>query len=218
MIVRIWRGRTSAPKADDYEQFLKTTAHPDYGSVRGNRGWLLGGGRPLRHGRLPGKVVAPKGEEAMLTATPKKWFSWDFTVTEGDRAIADIDISWWREQGVLTVQGVGYRVYREGMMRGDFILEAAGSVVARAQKPSAFRRSFIVGHEGKRFTLRAKSAGRQTFLLLDGEREIGSLSPEGIFTRRAVVDLPPTLPLPMKVFIIWLAVILWKRESEAAGA
>lgn len=41
MIVRVWRGSTTAPKADGYEQFLKTTAHPDYGSVRGNRGWLL---------------------------------------------------------------------------------------------------------------------------------------------------------------------------------
>ena len=41
MIVRIWRGKTSVPKADDYEHFLKTTAYPDYGGVRGNRGWLL---------------------------------------------------------------------------------------------------------------------------------------------------------------------------------
>jgi heme-degrading monooxygenase HmoA len=41
MIVRVWRGRTSVPKADQYEQFLKTTAYPDYGGVPGNRGWLL---------------------------------------------------------------------------------------------------------------------------------------------------------------------------------
>jgi hypothetical protein len=154
----------------------------------------------------------------MLTATPKQWFSWDFTVTEGARAVADIDISWWREKGVLHVQGVNYRVYREGMVSGDFILEAAGSVVVRARKPSAFRRSFTISHEGRRYTLRAKSAFRRTFLVLDGDREIGSVSPEGIFTRRAIVDLPPTFPLPLKVFITWLAVILWKRASDGAAA
>jgi heme-degrading monooxygenase HmoA len=41
MITRIWRGRTSRERADDYEQFLKRTAYPDYGGVEGNRGWLL---------------------------------------------------------------------------------------------------------------------------------------------------------------------------------
>lgn len=41
MIVRVWRGRTSADKADGYERFLKETAYPDYGGVPGNRGWML---------------------------------------------------------------------------------------------------------------------------------------------------------------------------------
>ena len=41
MIVRVWRGRASVPKADGYQDFLKETAYPDYGDVRGNRGWIL---------------------------------------------------------------------------------------------------------------------------------------------------------------------------------
>ena len=41
MIVRVWQGRTTVSKADDYQRFLKETAYPDYGSVRGNRGWML---------------------------------------------------------------------------------------------------------------------------------------------------------------------------------
>lgn len=154
----------------------------------------------------------------MLTAVPKHWFSWDFTVTEGSQTVAEIDISWWREKGALTVQGVDYRVYREGMMSGDFILESAGSTLARAQKPSAFHRSFAIDHEGRRYILRAESVFRRTFLLLDGDRKIGSLSPEGIFTRRTKVDLPPALPLAVRVFVIWLTVILWKRESDSGAA
>jgi hypothetical protein len=153
----------------------------------------------------------------MLTAVPKQWFSWDFTVTEGSQPVANIDISWWREKGLLTVQGADYRVYREGMMSGDFILESAGSVVARAQKPSAFHRAFVIAYEGRRYTLRAESLFRRSFLLLDGDRQIGSLSPDGMFTRRATVDLPPALPLAVRVFVIWLAVILWKRASDGAA-
>ena len=103
-------------------------------------------------------------------------------------------------------------------MSGHFILESLGSVMARAEKLSAFRRSFTIHHEDRRYTLRAKAIFRRTFLLLEGDREVGSLSPEGLFTRRATVDLPQALPLPVKVFIIWLAVILWKRESDSSAA
>ena len=155
----------------------------------------------------------------MLKAIPKRWFSWDFTVMEGSQPVADIDVSWWREKGLLTVHGIDYMVYREGLMSGAFILELDGTVLARAEKPSAFHRAFLIEHAGKQYTLRAKSAFRRAFLLLDGSREIGSLSPEGIFTRRATVEFPEELPLPVKVFIMWLAVILWKRDSDsAAGA
>jgi len=39
-----------------------------------------------------------------------------------------------------------------------------------------------------------------------------------MFTRKATVDLPDELLLPIKVFLLWLTVILWKRESDAAAA
>lgn len=41
MVVRVWRGRSNAANADTYEKFLRETAYPDYGEVRGNRGWML---------------------------------------------------------------------------------------------------------------------------------------------------------------------------------
>lgn len=153
----------------------------------------------------------------MLTAIPNRWFSWDFTITDGSQTLAQIDVSWW-EKAVLTVQGTGYRVYREGLWSGDFILESAVSVLARATKPSALRRSFIVEHSGTQYTLCAEAIFRPAFLLLDGSTQIGSLSPEGGFTRRATVDLPEELPLVVKVFMVWLVIILWKRESGGGAA
>lgn len=152
----------------------------------------------------------------MLTAVPKRWFSWDFIIEDDEKAVAEIDMSWWREKGLLKVEGVDYRVHREGLLSGEFILESAGSVIARAEKPSIIHRSFLIDHAGKQYTLRARCLFQRAFLLLEGDREIGSLSPESLFTRRATVDLPQTLPLPVKVFIVWLAMILWKRDSDSA--
>ena len=149
----------------------------------------------------------------MLRMIPKP-FSWTFSVMDGAEPIAHaVDLSWWSDKGEITVQGVTYTARREGVISGAFVLESTAGVVARALKPSAMRRSLIVEHTGRKYRLRAVSALRRAFALLDGSTRIGSLSPEGIFTRRAAVDLPRTLPLTVRVFIIWLTVMLWKHDQ-----
>jgi hypothetical protein len=151
----------------------------------------------------------------MLNMIPKS-FSWTFSVMDGSKQVAEaVDLSWLTEKGELKIHGVVYKAYREGMMSGAFVLESPDGVIARAEKPSALRRSLIVEHAGRQYTLRAKSAFRREFLLLDGSSRIGSISPEGIFTRRAAVELPEAWPLPVRMFIIWLTVMLWKQEQAA---
>ena len=132
------------------------------------------------------------------------------------RPVADLDVSWWGEKGILTIEGTTYRVYREAPMSGDFILEQAGSVLARAEKPSLFLRRFLIRHAGREYTLQRKSVFRRSYVLLDGSREIGSLAPESLFTRKAAADLPLDLPLPVRMFVVWLTVILWRRDQAAS--
>jgi hypothetical protein len=154
----------------------------------------------------------------VLKLVPKHWFSWDFAVMDDHGIVADIDSSLWGEKGVLTVRGTSYAVYRDRKMSGDFILESAGSVLARAQKPSAFRRYFNVEHTGRQYAVRAQSAFSSTFVVLEAGNGIGSISPDGIFTRRARIDRPEDMLLPLRIFMVWLAVILWKRASDSAIA
>ena len=151
-----------------------------------------------------------------MTIVPKRWYSWDFDVVDGERHLAVVDVSSWREKGLLTVEGVEHRVYREGAM-SDFILERGGTVLARGTKPSAFRDTILVGYSGRQYMLRKKSVWRRAFILLDGDNEIGSLAPDSIWTRHATVSLPRDWPLPINVFVIWLAIILWKREADAGA-
>ena len=154
----------------------------------------------------------------MLRIVPKHWFSWGFAVRDGDRHVADIDMAWWRERGVLAVEDRPYEVYREGVMSGAFILASPEGILARAEKPSAFFRSFVVEHAGRAYTLQARSAFFRSFVLLDGPTEVGTLTPDGPFTRRASADLPEDMPLPVRVFVLWLALLLWKRQSDSSAA
>ena len=129
--------------------------------------------------------------------------------------VADIAMSCWCEKGALTIGDATYRVYREGAMFGDFVLEHAGSVLARAEKPSIFRREFVIRHAGRDYTLRPESVFRRAFVFLDGARQVGFLAPKGAFTRKAAASLPHDLTLPVRMFIVWLTMISWRRQQSS---
>ena len=54
-------------------------------------------------------------------------------------------------------------------------------------------------------------------VLVDG-RAVGAITPASAWSRRASAELPAALPLPVQVFVVWLAMLLWKREQDAAAA
>jgi hypothetical protein len=149
-----------------------------------------------------------------MTMVPRRWYSWDFTVMSGDRTVASLDFSSWRERAEIVIGDVTYHVFREGVCSGDFKLERAGNELARASKPSAFRHTLIVHYNGRDYTLRKESLWRRTFVLMDGERAIGVISPESPWTRRSKTDLPAEWPAPVKAFVIWLVIMLWKRDAS----
>jgi hypothetical protein len=68
---------------------------------------------------------------------------------------------------------------------GACILERNGSILARDEKPSAFRKLSTIEHNGKPYILKARSSWRRELVL--------------------------------RLFVIWLTMLLWKRDSEAGG-
>lgn len=152
----------------------------------------------------------------MLSAVPDGWFSWNFTIFDDHKAIAKIDLAWVREAGELYLEGSNYRVCREGLLSGSFIIEKEGLVLARAEKPSALIRSFKVEYNNKSYILEAASALQRKFVLREGGQTIGSVRPENAFTKKAIIDLPADIAMPVRIFMVWLTLILWKRETDAA--
>jgi hypothetical protein len=151
-----------------------------------------------------------------VTLVPKRWFSWEYSVMGGDRTLAVLDHSSWRERAEITIGDVTHRMFREHAM-GDFIIETGGRELARATKPSAFRHTIIVHYKGTDYELRKPSLWRRDFVLLDGDRQIGAITRESAWTRRATADLPSDWPMPIRAFVICLVIILWKRDANAAA-
>jgi len=154
-----------------------------------------------------------------LSAVRKKWYSWDFTVRESDgRHLADLDLSSWRERGKVTVDGSEYEVRREGLCRGPFLLVQEGSVRGQARKTSLFRKEFEIEFDGDHYTLKARSAWGRPLVLLQGGQVLGTISPTAWYSRNVCADLPDELSPLLKAFVVWLVLLLWKRDAAAASA
>jgi hypothetical protein len=53
---------------------------------------------------------------------------------------------------------------------------------------------------------------------MDEDHQLGLIEPQGLLTRKAAISLPDTIPLPIQIFVIWLVLVSWKRESDAGSA
>ena len=154
----------------------------------------------------------------MLEAIPSNFFATRFHLQQDSRLLGEIETGLWREKARLELEDGTYELYREGLFSGDFVLERNSEVVARASKPSVRQSRFEVQLPDRRLVLSKPTwSWRRSFSLFDGEKKIGSIGPVGLFTRRTNIDLPDNWSLPTRVFLFWLAVIIWKRQQAAAA-
>ena len=152
----------------------------------------------------------------MLRAEPNSAFSWDFTVYDDGVPVAEIDLAWIREAGEVLIDDVPCQMYRDGML-GEFVLEAGGFTLVRADKYSAFLREFAITYDEMEYILKARTAFTRAFELLQDEERIGLIEPDHMFTRKMTVNLPETLPLAVRVFIVWLVIVMWKRAAQSSA-
>ena len=154
----------------------------------------------------------------MLSARPKKWYSWDYSLRDADgRHLADVGLSSWRDRGTFVLGGAEYRLRREGL-GGPFLLEHDGSVRARARKTRLLGCEFEIEFEGDHYTLKKRSLWSHVIVLRQGAEELGTIRHTAWYKRDARVEMAERLPLVLKAFALWLALLLWKREAAAAAA
>ena len=151
----------------------------------------------------------------MLYAEPHSALSWDFTVYEESLPVAEVDLAWVRERAVVTIKDVNCDVYRESV-GGAFVLAVDDYVLMRAVKTSVFSSSFDVTYEERAYHLKKKSIFSRAFELWQDGSVVGTITPRGMFTRKADADLPNDLPLAVRVFMLWLVILIWKRAASSS--
>ncbi len=152
-----------------------------------------------------------------LIATPKHWFSWDFSVLHKEQIITELEMSVWREKGIFKINGLEYKVSREKLLSGNYKLESIGNLIATANKPSLLRKRFIIQFLDNEYELVSNSIFGRSFLLKQSNEIVGTIKSLNILNRKTVVNLPDEIPIHVKSFMLWLVIIMWKRESNSGS-
>ena len=153
----------------------------------------------------------------MLEIAPKHIFSNSYHFRTDEHAPVVLNASAWRERAEFELHGSRYRLRRASRLKGPFLLERDGRVIAHAHKPSAFRDRFELEVNGRKYVLRRPAMFSRRFVVFDGEQQIGEIAPAGAFSRRARVQLPSDWTVPAQVFAFWLVLLTWNRQAAAAS-
>jgi len=152
----------------------------------------------------------------MLEAIPADILSKSFRLEQDNELVGELDPSIWRCKATLELEEGTYNLYREKLLGGEYLLEHNGTIVARAVKTNVFRDKFAVQIENRFLEFKKLRWASRRFGVFDGDQQIGGIYPRGIFTKRSNIDLPQEWPLANRVFMFWLAFLMWKRESQSS--
>lgn len=152
---------------------------------------------------------------AVLTARPRRWYSSDYRILDGDVEIASLRVKLFRDTGIFQVEGEDYQINVEGFLKGRFELRQGPTILAKAEKT---RRKFEIRTSGHRMTLESNGILGRSWDLHVMTGPIGSIRALGWLNNAAEADLPDELPLPLRIFLFYLVLLTWRRQAAGAAA
>jgi hypothetical protein len=157
-----------------------------------------------------------------LQVIPEGLFSMNYTVLEAGANIAAIanHAGFLQIKGTLTAGGNELFARREGAFRANYLLETAGgSVRARATKRMALREEYeILFAEGNLHLRKRVLSMRESFVISDSSGDIGTIARESLASRRLLCTLEDDadeVPLEILLFLVWMTLIIRRREASA---
>lgn len=170
-------------------------------------------------GLLPEKPAAPVA--ALLVARPKSVLahvpqlsrlSQEFTISEGETLLTELQITPSQYSGAWTLGLERWEVHCDpGLLAltREYYLEADGELKGRAHKRGYLSAAHVVRFEGQTYTLEKESVFLRQFTLWEEGQSLGAIYPELPIKMSAVAELPAAMPMPLKIFLIFLVLLWW---------
>ncbi|MBB4911439.1 hypothetical protein [Actinophytocola algeriensis] len=118
-----------------------------------------------------------------------------------------------REGCAYALDSAEYRVERDGRKR--FVLHGPGGRVATAERMT--RREWAVRAQTGNVQLVKPSMWRSGWEIHQRGSARGTIRHDGVFSRSFAADLPSDVPLPVRVFALYVVLVNYEREANAAA-
>lgn len=139
-------------------------------------------------------------------------------VSHNGNDVAEPVRSRWRSRGEFTFQGRTFQVRKQGLFRSTYALTENDSRLVQATRPSSWRSRLVFSSDGRDFEIRNQSLFSSALVVSAGGTPVGSIRAKGFLTTRLLVDLPDSLPMHLRIFMAWIALVVREEAAAAAGA
>lgn len=119
-----------------------------------------------------------------------------------------------REGCEFTLDGTVYRVERDGRKR--FLLHGPGGRTATAERATG--REWTVRAESGNVKLVKPSMWRSGWEVHQRGSARGTVRHVGVLSRSYVADMPSDVPMPVRVFALYVLLVHFERQNNAAAA
>ena len=119
-----------------------------------------------------------------------------------------------REGCAFTLDGVGYRIERDGRKR--FLLHGPDGRLATADRDTG--REWALKAGSTHLKLVRPSMWRPVWEVRQRGSARGTIRPDGWFSRGYTADVPTDLPLPVRLLALYVALVDYERQASAAAA
>jgi hypothetical protein len=151
----------------------------------------------------PGSLGYPKGELPVL---------------RDGSVMAVLRASNWKEAATAIV---GERVWvfskRKGELTARWDVEPQDTARLRAAQKSFWKSTWTVDLEGRPVEMQNASMWRSTHRYLSGGKQVAESGTTGRWSPRPTLTADDALPLHQQVFLLWVELVLSRRNAAAAG-
>lgn len=149
----------------------------------------------------------------MLRARRRGWFRREYDI-QSDRGPLTTVTGARREGCAFTLDGAEYRVERDGRKR--FVLHGPDGRTATADRETG--REWMVRAQSGNVKLVKPSMWRSGWEIHQRGSARGTVRHEGMFNRSFVADVPADVPTPVGVFALYVMLVHFERQNNAAAA
>lgn len=151
---------------------------------------------------------------------PQSWYSRHFNLMGDGQPVAALRMSLWTEGCEFAIAGHEFTIRRVSLWKDGFQLFAGDDCVCEVRRGFWSRRfelSATLDDANANWILQRAGWFTRDFQLLAGEHEVGTVRPEGWFTRRRVANFTDEVPLPVQVFAIFLVLVVSQRQQRRSS-